>query len=65
VTILAMTAMFDSGDDLQDAAAPGALLDVYLEYPFTKALPGFRPSGRRSPFKTAPGGFVSSPAQLI
>ena len=25
--------------------------------PFTKALPGFRTSGRRSPFKTAPGGF--------
>ena len=27
-----------------------------------KALPGFRPSDRRSPFKTAPRGFVSSGA---
>jgi len=32
----------------------GALLDVDLEHSFAKALPGFRPSGRRSPFKTAP-----------
>jgi len=57
--------MFDGGDDLQGAAAPGALLDVDLEHPFTKALPGFRPAGRHSPFKTTPGGFVSSPARLI
>ena len=56
--------MFDGGDDLQGAAALGTLLDDDLEHPFTKALPRFRPPGRRSPFKTAPGGFVSSPAQL-
>jgi hypothetical protein len=30
-----------------------------------KGSPGFRASGRRSPFKTAPGGFVNSRAQLI
>ena len=41
------------------------LLDVDREHSFTKALPGFRPLGRRSPFKTAPGGFVSSRAQLM
>ena len=57
--------MFDGGDDLQGATALGAVLDVDLEHSFTKALPGFRPSGRRSPFKTAPGGFVSSRAQLM
>ena len=57
--------MLDGGDDLQGATALGALLDVDLEHSFTKALPGFRPSGRRSPFKTAPGGFVSSRAQLM
>ena len=57
--------IFDGGDDFQSAAPLGALLDVDLEHPFTKALPGFRPSGRRSPFKIAPGGFVSSPPQLI
>jgi hypothetical protein len=33
--------MVDGGDDLQGAAAPGALLDVDLEHPFTKALPGW------------------------
>src|SRR5918995_804069 len=41
--------MFDSSDDLQGATAPGALVGVDLEHPFTKALPGFRPSGRCSP----------------
>ncbi|MGH8628402.1 MAG: hypothetical protein ACREYC_25090, partial [Gammaproteobacteria bacterium] len=50
--------MLDGG-----ATALGALLDVDLEPSFTKARSGFRPSGRRSPFKTAPGGFVSSRAQ--
>ena len=42
----------------------GAVFQVDIEHPFTKALPGFRPSGRRSPFKTAPDGFVSNRAQL-
>ena len=42
-----------------------AVLQVDIEHPFTKALPGFRPSGRRSPFKTAPDGFVSNRAQLM
>jgi len=32
---------------------------------FTKAVPGFRASGRRWPFKTAPGGFVGNRAQLM
>ena len=32
---------------------------------FIKAVLGLRPAGRRSPFKTAPGGFVSSRAQLM
>jgi hypothetical protein len=53
---------FDGGDDLQGAAAVGTLFHIDVEHPFMKALPGFRPSGQRSPFKTAPGGFVSSPA---
>ena len=43
----------------------GAVFQVDIEHPFTKALPGFRPSGRRSPFKTAPGGFVRSRAQAM
>ena len=53
------------GDDLQDAATVRAVLNVDIEYPFTKTFPGFRPSGRQLPFKTAPGGFVSSRAQPI
>jgi hypothetical protein len=57
--------MLDGGDDLQDATVLEAVLDVDLEHSFTKALPGFRPSGRRSPFKTAPSGFVSSWTQLM
>ena len=57
--------MLDGGDDLQGAAAVRALFHIDLEHSFTKALPGFRPSGRRLPFKTAPGGFVSSRAQLM
>ena len=57
--------MFDGSDDRQGAAALGAVLDVDLEHSFTKALLGFRPSGRRSPFKTAPGGFVSSWPELM
>ena len=53
VRILAITGgMFDGGDDLQGAAALRALLDVDLEHALIKALPGFHPSGRRSPFKT-------------
>ena len=52
------------GSWIQAAAALRALLDVDIEYPFTKALRGFRPSGRRSPFKTAPGGFVSNRTPL-
>jgi hypothetical protein len=57
--------MLDGGDDLQGDNALEAVLDVDLEHSFTKALPGFRPAGRRSPFKTAPGGFVSSWPQLM
>jgi hypothetical protein len=57
--------MLDGGDELQGAAALGTVFHIDLEHPFMKAPPGFRPSGRRSPFKTAPGGFVSSRAQLI
>ena len=51
--------MLDGGNDRQGAAALRAVFHIDLEQSFTKALPGFRPSGRRSPFKTAPGGFVS------
>jgi hypothetical protein len=51
--------VYDGGDHLQGATAMGAVLQIDIEHPFTKALPGFRPAGRRSPFKTAPGGFVS------
>ena len=57
--------IYNGGDDSQGATAIGTMLDVDIEYPFTKALHGFRPSGRHSPFKTAPGGFVSSRAQLM
>ena len=57
--------IFDGGDDRQGATTLGAVFQVDIEHPFTKALPGFRSSGRRSPFKTAPGGFVSSRAQLM
>jgi hypothetical protein len=57
--------VFDGGDDFQGTAPVRAGFDVDIEYPFTKALPGFRPSGRCSPFKTAPGGFVSNRAQLM
>ena len=57
--------IFNGGDDLQGATTEGASFNVDIEYPFTKALPGFRPSGRRSPFKSAPGGFVSKRAQLM
>ena len=57
--------IFDSGNDLQGATTVGAMFHVDIEHPSTKTLPGFRPSGRRSPFKTAPGGFVSSRAQLM
>ncbi len=46
------------------AATLGAVFQVDIEHPFTKTVPGFRPSGRRSPFKTVPGGFVSNRAQL-
>jgi hypothetical protein len=38
---------------------------IDLEHSFTKAFPGFRPWGRHSPFKIAPGGFVGSRAQLM
>ena len=57
--------LLDGGDDLQSATALGAVRHVDLEHSFLKALPGFRPSGRRSPFKPAPGGFVSSRPQLM
>jgi hypothetical protein len=39
--------MFDGGDDLQGATAPGALPDVDLEHWFTKTLSGsLRPKAR-------------------
>jgi hypothetical protein len=57
--------IFDGGDDRQRATTLEAVLQVDIEHPFTKALPGFRPAGRRSPFKTAPSGFVSSRGQLM
>jgi hypothetical protein len=57
--------MLDGGDELQGAAALGTVFHIDLEHALAKALPGFRPSGRRSPFKTAPDGFVNSRAQLI
>ena len=52
--------VFNRGDEFQGAATVGAKFHVDIEYPFTKTLPGFRPSGRHSPFKTASGSFVSS-----
>ena len=55
----------DGDDDFQFAHAVRAVFDVDIEYPFTKILPGFRPTGRRLPFKIAPGDFVSSRAQLM
>ena len=57
--------IFDSGNDLKVAATVGAMFHVDIEHPVTKTLPGFRPTGRLWPFKTAPGGFVSSRAQLM
>jgi hypothetical protein len=57
--------MLDGGDELQGAAALGTVFHIDLEHPLTKALPGFRPSDRRSPFKTTPVGFVNGRAQLI
>ncbi len=57
--------VFNGSDDFQGAPAMGTVIDIDIEYPFTKTLPGFRPSGRRSPFKTAPGGFVSNRALLM
>ena len=57
--------MLNVGDALQGAAALGAVFHIDLKTLVYETLPGFRPSGRRSPFKTAPGGFVSSRAQLI
>ena len=36
------------------AAALGAVFHIDLEHAFTKALPGFLPLGRRSPFKPLP-----------
>jgi hypothetical protein len=56
---------FNRGNDFQGAATAQAVLNVDIEYPLTKTFPGFRPSGRQPPFKTAPGGFVSSQAQLL
>ena len=56
--------IFDGGDDRQGATTLGAVFQVDIEHPFTKALPGFRPSGRRSPFKTAPCG-CEQPAQRM
>ena len=56
VRILAITGGSSHGDDdRQGATTLGAGFQVDIEHPFTKALPGFRSSGRRSPFKTAPG----------
>ena len=39
----------------------GAMFHIDLEHSFTKALPGFRPSGRRSPFKTRSRRFCEEP----
>ena len=44
--------IFNGGDDFQGAAAIRTVFNVDIEYPFTKTLPGFRPLGRHSPFKT-------------
>ncbi len=57
--------MFDGGDDLQGVAALGAVFPIDLEHSFTKALPGFRPAGRRSPFKTRSRRFCDSRAQQL
>ena len=57
--------IFDSGNDRQGAPTVGAMFHVDIEPPSTKTLLGFRPSGRRSPFKPAPDGFVSGRAQLM
>jgi hypothetical protein len=57
--------LFDGGDDLEFAATVGAMFHIDIEHPLTNTFPGFRPSGRHSPSKTAPGGFVSSRAQLM
>ena len=56
--------IFNSGNDFQGTITVRAVLNVDIEYPFTKTYPGFYPSGRQLPFKTAPDGFVSSRAQL-
>ena len=49
------------GDDLQGAAALRAVFHIDLEHSFTRALPGFVPSGRRSPFKTLSRRFYEQP----
>jgi hypothetical protein len=53
--------MLDGGDELQGAAALGTVFHIEHAY----ESPGFRPSGRRSPFKTIPVGLMNSRAQLI
>ena len=50
----------DCGDNLQLTATVRAVFDVAIEHAFTKALPGFRPSGRHAPFKIAGSAFVSN-----
>ncbi len=57
--------IFNGGDDLQGATTVETMFYVDIEYGFTKAFSGFHPSGRLVPFKTVPGGFVSSRAQLM
>jgi hypothetical protein len=44
--------IFDGSEDRQGAAALGAGFHIDLERFFTKVLPGCRPEGWRSPFKT-------------
>ena len=57
--------IFNRGDDLHSTTTVGAVVYIDIDHAFTKTFPGFRPSGRQLPFKTALGGFVSSPAQLM
>ena len=57
--------IFNSGNDFQGTTTVRAVLNVNIEYPFTRTFPSFCHSGRQRPFKTASEGFVGSRTQLM
>jgi hypothetical protein len=57
--------IFNRGDDFQGAATVRAMFDVDIEYPFTKAVPDFRPLGPAFDFQNSSRRFCESFAQLM